>query len=60
MSRASRLKRNIKEIIINNIKNKKAGREGESKGATSRERSLTTSGADPLVPRGNSSKGYKI
>jgi hypothetical protein len=50
---------NIKEIIINyiNIRRRQRRRERED---TNLERSLSSSGANPLIPQGKLSKGHMI
>jgi hypothetical protein len=50
---------NIKEIIINHINMKRRQRRREGRGI-SRERSLPSSGANPLIPQGKLSKGHMI
>jgi hypothetical protein len=50
---------NIKEIIINHINIRRRQRMRERR-ATSRERSLSSSGVNPLISRGKLSKGYRI
>jgi hypothetical protein len=50
---------NIKEIIINHINIRRRQRRKERR-ATGRERSLSSSGANPLIPQGKLSKGHRI
>jgi hypothetical protein len=50
---------NIKEMIINHINIRRRQRRREKK-ATNRERSLSSSRVNPLIPQGKSSKGYMI
>jgi hypothetical protein len=50
---------NIKEIIINYINIRRRQRRRE-RTVTSWERSLSSSGANPLIPQGKLSKGQRI
>jgi hypothetical protein len=50
---------NIKEIIINHINIRRRQRKRERR-VTSRKRSLSSSGVNPLIPQGKLSKGHRI
>jgi hypothetical protein len=50
---------NIKEIIINQINIRRRQKRRERR-VTNRERSLSSSGANPLISQGDLSKGYRI
>jgi hypothetical protein len=50
---------NIEEININHINKRRRQRRRENR-ATNRERSLSSSGTNPLIPQGKLSKGHKI